>query len=212
MDKTRSAIAIFDEYAQAYQDKYMDISQYRDTLDLFCEAIAVEQAHALELACGPGNLTRYLLKQRPQWQVLGTDLSSKMIQLAQLNNPTATFELMDIKAVGKLTQQFHGVICGFGLPYCSKEAALQLIADLPAILYPAGVVYLSTMEDDYSRSTYKGPSSGGAPRLYTYYHEAAYLCAALKKNGFDILHLSRSDIAGQETDTAKDLVIIARKQ
>lgn len=212
MDKTRSAVAIFDEHAQAYQDKYMDISPYRDTLDLFCEAIAREQAQVLELACGPGNLTQYLLQQRPQWQVLGTDLSTKMIQLAQLNNPTATFELMNIKAAGKLTQQFHAVICGFGLPYCSKDAALQLIADLPAILYPAGVVYLSTMEDDYSRSTYQGPSSGGAPRLYTYYHEAGYLCAALKDNGFDILHLSRSAIADQETETAKDLVIIAQKQ
>lgn len=212
MNKTKSAIAIFDAYAEGYQDKYMDVSQYQATLDLFCAAITTAQAQVLELACGPGNLTRYLLAQRPDWQLLGTDLSAKMIQLARLNNPTAKFELMDIKAAGKLTQQFHGVICGFGLPYCSKEAALQLIADLPSILYSNGVVYLSTMEDDYSRSSYKGPSSGGTPQLYTYYHEADYLCAALKKNGFDILQLKRSDIAGQATDTAKDLVIIARKR
>lgn len=212
MDKSNLAVAIFNEHAEAYQAKYMDIRQYEHSLDVFCEAVALEQANILELACGPGNLTKYLLTQRPQWKVLGTDLSSKMIQLAQVNNPTAQFRMMDIKEAGKLEQQFHAVICGFGLPYCSKQEALQLITDLSTILYPTAVLYLSTMEDDYAKSGYKGSSSGGSPQLYTYYHEADYLCAGLKEAGFDIIHLSRLDILGQEMAAAKDLVVIARKK
>lgn len=212
MDKTKLAVAIFNEYAEAYEDKYMDISQYQDTIDIFCKAITIEQASILELACGPGNLTKYLLAQQPQWKVLGTDLSPKMIQLAMINNPTAQFRRMDLKEAGKLKQQFHAILCGFGLPYCSKEEALQLITDLSRILYPTGVLYLSTMEDDYSTSGYKGSSAGGSHQLYTYYHEADYLCAGLKEAGFDIIHLSRLDILGQEKAAAKDLVIIARKK
>lgn len=212
MDKTKLAVAIFNEHAEAYEGKYMDIRQYEHTLDVFCEAITVDQANILELACGPGNLTKYLLAQQPQWKVLGTDLSPKMIQLAKINNPTAQFRRMDLKEAGKLEQQFHATLCGFGLPYCSKQEALQLITDLSTILYPSGVLYLSTMEDDYSTSGYKGSSSGGSPQLYTYYHEADYLCAGLKEAGFDIIHLSRLDIVGQEKAATKDLFIIARKK
>lgn len=53
MDKTKMAIDIFDKYAAAYQDKFMDFDAYHDTFDLFCNRIARENAGILEIACGP---------------------------------------------------------------------------------------------------------------------------------------------------------------
>ena len=95
MDKTRLVVAVFDRRAQEYQDKYMDVGLYQDTFDLFCTSIAQEKAYILELGCGPGNITRYLLKQRPGFKILGIDLAPNMIELAQMNNPNAAFRLMD---------------------------------------------------------------------------------------------------------------------
>jgi 23S rRNA G2069 N7-methylase RlmK/C1962 C5-methylase RlmI len=46
-------------------------------------------------------------------------------------------------------------MCGFCLPYLSKEEAVKLIRDAAAILNPDGVFYISTMEDDYSKSDFK---------------------------------------------------------
>lgn len=79
MDKSKLAVALFNGHAEAYQTKYLNIKQYEHTLDVFSEAIALEKANILELACGPGNLTKYLLTQKSQWTVLGTDLSPKML-------------------------------------------------------------------------------------------------------------------------------------
>ena len=73
MNKTRFAVHVFNKYAEVYQDKYMDVSLYHSTLDLFAASVANERAEILELACGPGNVTRYLLDKCPGWKILGTD-------------------------------------------------------------------------------------------------------------------------------------------
>jgi hypothetical protein len=41
-------------------------------------------------------------------------------------------------------------MCGFGLPYLSKEETENLISGSFALLKPEGVLYVSTMEDDYN--------------------------------------------------------------
>ena len=64
MDKTKIAVAIFNKYASEYQDKFMDLALYHDTFDLFCNLLVRENPTILELACGPGNITKYLLKKK----------------------------------------------------------------------------------------------------------------------------------------------------
>ncbi|NQX43266.1 class I SAM-dependent methyltransferase [Pedobacter steynii] len=98
-DKTKNAVAVFNKRANEYQDKFMDTQLYHESFDLFCEHITKENADILELACGPGNIIKYLLKKRPDFNILGIDLSLNMIDLAKANNPTATFELMDCRNV-----------------------------------------------------------------------------------------------------------------
>lgn len=51
----------------------MDVTLYQDTLVVFAATVANERAEILELACGPGNVTRYLLDKCPGWKILGTD-------------------------------------------------------------------------------------------------------------------------------------------
>ena len=81
-DKTKNAVALFDTYAQAYMDKFMDQSKYHDSFDLFCSSLTKANAELLELGCGPGNITKYLSSKRPDFSILGTDLSDKMLELA----------------------------------------------------------------------------------------------------------------------------------
>ena len=99
------AIAIFDKHAQEYEQRFMDVSLYADTLDLFCDSLAKEDASVLELACGPGNITRYLINKLPNLKVLATDLSFTMLELAKKNNSEANFELLDCRDISKLSQK-----------------------------------------------------------------------------------------------------------
>ena len=205
------AVDLFDKYADRYQEKYMDVSLYHDTFDLFCDAIKKENAEILELGCGPGNITRYLLEKRPGIKLLGTDLSKRMITLAKINNPAAEFELMDCRDFRRTGKKYDGIMGGFCLPYLSKEDSIKLIQDAFASLNPDGVLYLSTMEDDYDKSGLKGPSSGEPDQLFIHYHEAGYLTEALTVNGFAILELSRKEYSGPDGAPVTDLVIIAQK-
>jgi len=188
----------------------MDFDLYNDTFDLFCKSIEKENAEILELACGPGNITKYLLQQRSDFRVLGTDLAPKMIELAQQNNPTAEFQIMDCRVFLKLNRTFDGIMCGFGLPYLSKEDAVQLIKDAGNCLNKNGVLYLSTMEDDYNKSGLKKGSTDD--EIFMHYHQADYLSHALEQNGFQLITLQRKDFPEQNGTITTDLILIARKQ
>src|SRR4051812_15408408 len=106
MDKNKIAVAVFDKSAKKYQDKFMDVSLYHDTFDAFCDLVTKKGAMVLEIACGPGNITKYLLEKRPDLKILGTDLSPNMLELARANNPLAEFVLMDCRNIGSLNQKY----------------------------------------------------------------------------------------------------------
>ena len=211
MDATKTAIKIFDKHAIEYQNKFMDLDLYHDSFNLFCDSIKKENAEILEIACGPGNITKFLLKKRPDLKILGIDLAPKMIELAKSNNPTANFKIMNAKDIEKVNQKFDGVMCGFCLPYLSKEESFKLISDVSNLLNPNGIFYLSTMENDYEKSGFKKPSSGGEEELFIYYHQADYLTKSLKENGFEIINLTRQEYPNSEVETTIDLLILAGK-
>ena len=160
MDKNKIAVDIFNKMANVYQDKFMNVDLYGTSFDLFCKKVEKENASVLELACGPGNITKYLLNKRPDFKIIGTDLAPNMIELAKINNPTAEFQLMDCRDIGMLEKKYDAIMCGFCLPYLSKEESIKLIADSSKILKPQGIFYLSTMEDDYNKSGFKKGSGG----------------------------------------------------
>jgi 2-polyprenyl-3-methyl-5-hydroxy-6-metoxy-1,4-benzoquinol methylase len=208
-DKNKQAVEVFNKLAQSYQDKFMDVSLYHDSFDVFCSHIKKEKASVLELACGPGNITQYLLKKRPDLNILGTDLAPNMIELAKINNPQASFQLLDSRAITSLNKTYDAIMCGFCLPYLSKEEAIQLIADSAKVLTSDGVIYISTMEDDYSKSEFKKGSSGD--EIFMHYHQADYLTEALIKNNFKIVKLLHQDYPTTDGTKVVDLIIIAQK-
>ena len=209
MDKNKQAVDIFNKLAQGYQDKFMDVSLYHDSFDVFCSHIKKENASILELACGPGNITQYLLKKRADLNILGTDLAANMLNLAQINNPQASFQLLDSRKILNINKVFDAVMCGFCLPYLTKEEALQLITDCSKVLNEQGVIYISTMEDDYSKSEFKKGSSGDV--IFMHYHQADYLTEALIKNNFKIVELRHQDYSTNDGTKTVDLIIIAQK-
>ncbi|MCW3102735.1 MAG: SAM-dependent methyltransferase [Bacteroidetes bacterium] len=209
LDKNENAVAIFNKLAKEYQSKFMDVSLYGDTFDRFCNAIKSGNARVLELACGPGNITKYLLSRRPELEILGTDLSENMIALAAANNPAAEFRLMDCRNIGTLDEKYDAVMCGFCLPYLSKEEALQLIRDASKIIRARGIIYISTMEDEYSNSGLRKGSTGD--EIFMHYHESDYLIKALEENGFEMLETTRKEYPGPDGSKTTDIVLIAQR-
>jgi len=188
----------------------MDFELYHDTFDAFCNLVKIKNASVLEIGCGPGNISKYLLNKRPDFNLLGIDIAPTMIALAKNNNPMAEFKILDAKNISEIKLKFNATMCGFILPYLDKEDVFKLITNISNLLEPQGIIYLSTMEDNYSKSKLISSSSDKNTGLFTYYHQADYLVEALQKEGFKIEVLKRKDYP-EPKDTSKDLIIIAKK-
>ncbi|WP_316811664.1 class I SAM-dependent methyltransferase [Pedobacter heparinus] len=199
----------FEKSAKIYQDKFMDVSLYAGPLHIFCDNITADNADILDIACGPGNITKYLLDTKPDYDILGIDFSPKMLDLAQTNNPGAKFQLMDCREIYRIEKKFDGIACGFCLPYLTPEEAIELIANVSRLLKPGGVFYLSTMEeDDDNKSRYQ--VSGTGDQVYVIYHREDYLTKAFQENNFEVISLERFSAPDKDGLMITDLVLIGK--
>ena len=207
MDKSKAAAEIFNKYAPEYQNKFMDVSLYADSFNFFCRSLK-QNASVLELACGPGNVTKYLLDKRNDLKILGTDLAPNMIELAKQNNPGAEFQLMDCREILTLNKKYDALLFGFCFPYLNKEEVERVISGSAVALNESGIVYISTMEDDYEKSGWKKGSKGD--EIYMHFYTENFLKETLEKNGFRILFTDRKEsFSGNEP--VNDLIIIAER-
>lgn len=209
--RLKETIDTYNKAAKQYQEKFMEMDLYNDTFDKFCSAIKKDNAHVLEIATGPGNVTKYLNSKRPDFKITGIDLAPNMVELARINNPNADFMVMDCKDIGTFDRKFDGVMCGFCMPYLSKEEVRNLIKEVAALTEPSGIFYLSTMEDDYGKSGFETTSFSGTNRVYIYYHQADYLKDCLRENEFSIVDIQRKQYPEPDGTFLTDLIIIAQK-
>lgn len=208
--KTISAREMFGKNAQLYQEKYMDVSKYSLSIETFSKNLPNTSSKILELACGPGNLTKLLLQTSPTVDVLATDITPTMLSLAKENNPAISTLQLDMNDLSPIKDQFDGILCGFGLPYLSKSEVKKLIENVYPILYNQGLLYVSTMSDNYDKSGLYGPSSGGDEVVQMYFHPADELSKMIKESGFEILFEDWPDGRSEEEGKG-DVIFIGRK-
>lgn len=209
MDPYKETFDTWDKVAKLYQDKFMNLDLYNDSYDLFCEHITKSNAAVLEIGCGPGNITKYLLNKLPDLKIEAIDVSSNMIALARANCPTANFRVMDAREIDKLAMKFDAIICGFCLPYLSKTDVSKMLKDCIQLLNNNGVIYLSFVGGERNQSGYQ--TGGSGDRIYFYYHPLDDITSELKNNRLEvanILHKNYSNAAGVEE---MHTILIAKK-
>jgi 2-polyprenyl-3-methyl-5-hydroxy-6-metoxy-1,4-benzoquinol methylase len=212
MDRNELTFSTYNRSAKNYEDKVMGMDLYNDTYDLLCEMIEKKNADILELASGPGNVTKHLLSQRPDFKITGTDIAPNMIELAKINNPKADFQIMDCRDIENLGKTYDAIVCGFCMPYLSREECAKLIKDASKLLNAKGMLYFSTMEDDYDKSGFETTSFSGQNQVYIYYHQADHLTNCLTENGFQIIDLIRKDCPEPDGSFLRDMIFLARKE
>ena len=200
----------WNKVAALYQDKFMDLDLYNDTYDFICKAVNTTGAKILEIGCGPGNITKYLLSKRPDFDIFGIDIAPNMISLAKKNNPNAIFAIMDIREIDKIKSKYDGVICGFCLPYLSQTDTEKLIFDIKKLLKEDGLAYISFVEGNPMKSDFQVSSSGD--RSYFYYHSLDKLKINLKVNSFKEIKTFKVEYKKSETEQETHTILIAKKK
>ena len=210
MDHCALSASVFHKLADGYREKFMDVTLYDDSYKQFCELLPLERARVLDAACGPGNVSRYLLAQRPNLDLLGIDLAPRMVELAREAVPLARFAVHDCRNLAGLKQRFDGIICAFGLPYLSPADAAAFIRAAREHLEPGGVLYLSTLLGRSEDSGFECCSTGD--QLYINYHNEDQVIHAVCECGFTILKQKQIPSPTIAPKPTTDLIVIAKKQ
>ena len=209
MDTYQETFDTWNKVANLYQEKFMDLDLYDDTYDIFCDEMNTENPAILEIGCGPGNITKYIINKRPKFKIEGIDISPNMIELAKANNPTAKFKLMDCRDIDKLQSNFDGIICGFCIPYLSEFDCSKLIRDCGNLLKDTGVLYISFVEGEYTKSGFQNASSGH--RTYFYFHTLDSLTKTLKDNNFRVITILEKNFKKNVETEEIHTILLARK-
>jgi ubiquinone/menaquinone biosynthesis C-methylase UbiE len=133
--------AIFSRHAAAYQRRLDDIMSRGESrgrqraIDL---AGVQPGMKVLDLACGPGNLTRRLAAlAAPGGGVVGVDLAPGMIELARASAiPNARFDIMDIERLAFPDASFDVAVCGHGIQFAPDLG--QALREARRVLRPGG--------------------------------------------------------------------------
>ncbi|KMQ60217.1 hypothetical protein ACM46_18515 [Chryseobacterium angstadtii] len=211
MDKYTETFNTWNSVAGLYAGKFMDLDLYDDTYDAFAAAIAKEDARILELGCGPGNITRYLLNRNPSWQIEAVDMAPNMIALAEKLNTRARFRVMDVRNISMIATAgtYNGIICGFCIPYLDQGEVEKLIGDAYRLLAPGGILYCSFEEGDYEQSGFLTGSSGD--RVYFYYYAATELAEMIRHGSFRLTDTFSKAYINNDESVATHVIMIARK-
>jgi len=210
MNKQSVTQATYNKVAQQYWEKVASLDQYNTSYDTFCMLLP-QKANVFEMGCGPGNVTQYLLKKRPDLSYTASDLAPNMLALAKKHNPNANFLKMDCREITTLNQKYEAIIGAFVLPYLSKTECATLISDCVKALTPKGVLYLSTMEGDNVQSGFEETSFSGEDQVYINYHQENFLRGCLSKNDFEVLHLIKQACHEPNSRIYNDMIIIAQR-
>ncbi len=195
--------------ANLYEEKFMELTLYNETYDFVCDSLAENQTKVLELGCGPGMISRYLLSKRPDLKILGTDVSENMVSLARKNNPNAKFQQLDCREISSLNQKFDAILIGFCIPYLNSTDVSKLIVDSFEMLYKNGLIYISFVNGDGSLSGLKTGSSGDS--IYFYYHQTERIAKKLIKTGFANTRIFEVEYPLPENRTEIHTIICAVK-
>jgi ubiquinone/menaquinone biosynthesis C-methylase UbiE len=131
--------AIFSRHAAAYQrrlDEIMARGEARGRQRLIDLLQVKPGMRVLDLACGPGTLSRPLAAQAsPGGELVGVDLAPGMIELARSAAiPSATFEVMDIEQLSFPHASFDAAACGHGLQFVPD--LLRGLGEIHRVLRP----------------------------------------------------------------------------
>lgn len=210
MDRYKETFETWNKVASRYRDMFMDLDLYDDTYDFICDSVSKDNAKILEIGCGPGNITKYLLSERPDFDIFGIDIAPNMIVLAKNNNPTASFAIMDSRQIDEIKTKYDAIVCGFCLPYLSQTDSRKLITDCYNLLNENGLIYISFVEGDPIKSDFQIGSSGD--RIYFYFHNLDDLKTQLIENRFGELKTFKVEYKKTETQIDIHTILTAKKK
>jgi SAM-dependent methyltransferase len=203
------SVATFDKLAQRYAEKYFHLDVYDRYLERFLNRIESQGASVLDVACGPGNVSAYLAKRRPDLNLVGIDLAEGMIGQARLRVPTVEFLVKDCRRIGDIGHIFDAAAFAFGLSYLTDADANLFFTSLNATLADSAMLYLSTITGEPAWSGFDTSSSGDS--VYMTYRSVGDVVSMVERAGYGIDFTEVIASPANAPKQTQDLILIAQR-
>ncbi len=204
------SVATFNRLADRYAEKYFHLDLYDRYLERFVKRIESPGASVLDVACGPGNVSAYLAKVRPDLKLVGIDLAEGMVKQARLRVPSADFLVKDCRDIGKLEHVFDASAFAFGLSYLTDDDADRFFSSLNATLADSAMLYLSTITGDPGLSGFEASSSGD--RVYIKYRSVGDVVSMVERAGYRVDFTEVIASPANASKPTQDLILIAQRE
>jgi SAM-dependent methyltransferase len=112
----------------------------RHLLNRFAEEVR-DRGTVGDLGCGPGHVARFLHDQGVQ--VLGVDLSPKMIEWAARLNPGLDFRVGDLRSLDFPNASLAGIVAFYSIIHLEAAEIDVALREFRRVLAPGGVVLLA---------------------------------------------------------------------
>lgn len=103
-----------------------------------------ENGRVLDVGCGSGVKSKYLLDHG--MQVIGIDISDKLLEIAKTEAPTAEFRELSMHDLDTMPETFDGVFAQASLLHIPKKDAGNVVRKMVDRLVPGGLVYIAVKE------------------------------------------------------------------
>jgi SAM-dependent methyltransferase len=142
---------VAERYAAEIGDELAGKPLDRALLDCLVELCGGLEKPIADVGCGPGHLTAYLASRGAE--VLGVDLSEKMIEVASRRNPTLRFQVGSMTALPVPDAAWAGAVCAYSIIHVPADRRPTAYAELARALVPGGWLLASFHVSDLERRT-----------------------------------------------------------
>jgi len=151
---------ILDLNKRAWENVVDQFDNYRTPIPVthtfkdFCESYGLNSgARVLDIGCGTGiPFTRYLVNMG--FQVMGLDVSEKMLDLARSNVPSGEYRNLSMTDM-QFEQMFDAVVASYSMLLLNVELFIIVAKRIAKALKPRGLFYLSLNEPKEGENTEK---------------------------------------------------------
>lgn len=206
MAHTKLVTDTYNQIADLYTDRYFDISSDLSLVDRFLNQLPAK-AKILDLGCGPGNFAQYLVSKG--FEVIGIDISSKMLNIAKSHLPQISFHQGDFRSIPYADQSFDAIFSAYSLIHIPQTDVVQVIGEMRRVLKGEGTVLVlvqSGNHDHFIQEPLK-------PELQNFvnFFQLEQLAQDFQEQGFQIKEHIEIPIDDPDNLTDSILFLIAQK-
>ncbi len=180
-EKIKSVVEDYDDIAQDYADEFYGNKEYEKYIDIFLKSLKGRKI--LDVGCGNGNDCRYISSKG--FNVLGIDISKKMLEIAKANLPNIEFRLMDMCHMDFEDSSFDGIISNCSLFHVPSEILQDTLKEFNRVLKNKSKLFIVVAEGKWEQMVDE-PYRSGQREVYMNYFTKEEIQQILENTKFNI--------------------------